>query len=639
MGRREGRSRLLLGALVTVLAACAHPSAAPAATYCVSDPACPVGGVPAGSLQAAFNAADGNGQADRVQLGAGTFNAGNSTFTYESTEALDLVGKGGDKTVLTRNAGNGVTVLTLNQATGSDTASVSDLGVLIPGGATPNNGLNFRGSATRVRISAAPGVTFATALNPFFGASFHSGAIDVPGIGVMLQGGNILVEDSSISADIGISTPFTTNATVRRSRITAESIGLHAGGGTLTVSDVLVRPSSPQGLFTGLKSEGGVIGQTTYHGHLTADNVTIAGDGSAGDTGAESTTTNGGTSALTLRNSTVTGFETALRRQQNGGGLASFTILHSNYLGPTPGVVPGATNKSVDPHFVGGGNFHLHFDSPLIDAGDPAGNPQPLDLDGGKRPVDGNGDGTTVQDLGALEYQRRPPVAAATSSGPAPAGHAVSFNGSKSSDPDPGDSLAYSWSFDDGGSAFGPLALHAFATGAPHSATLRVTDPTGLKATATVSLPGTATAAPVDDNERPVLSEVSVASPFAVAGRTRVSSRQRIQRGTAFRFRLSEAATVRIAIERAGHGRKRGKRCLKPTRRLRDARRCRRYVAVGTLTRRDLKAGSRRIAFSGRIGRRALLPWRYRARLTATDLSGNRSRTRKLRFRVVRARR
>ena len=95
-----------------------------------------------------------------------------------------------------------------------------------------------------------------------------------------------MVEDSSISSQIGIDTPFTTNATVRRSRITAGSIGLHAGGGTVTVSDVLVRPSSPQAIFTGLKSEGGTIGQTTYHGHLTADNVTIAGDGSAGDTGA-----------------------------------------------------------------------------------------------------------------------------------------------------------------------------------------------------------------------------------------------------------------------------------------------------------------------------------------------------------------
>jgi hypothetical protein len=61
MGGPKGRSRLLFGGVVTVLAAGALPSAAPAATYCVSDPACPAGGVPAGSLQAAFNAADANG--------------------------------------------------------------------------------------------------------------------------------------------------------------------------------------------------------------------------------------------------------------------------------------------------------------------------------------------------------------------------------------------------------------------------------------------------------------------------------------------------------------------------------------------------------------------------------------------------
>jgi hypothetical protein len=286
---------------------------------------------------------------------------------------------------------------------------------------------------------------------------------------------------------------------------------------------------------------------------------------------------------------------------------------------------------------VGGGNFPLRFDSPLIDAGDPAGNPQPIDLDGGKRPVDGNGDGTTVQDVGALEYQRRAPVAEATSSGPAPAGQTVSFNGSKSSDTDPGDSLAYSWTFDDGSSAFGPLAAHAFATGAPHSATLTVTDPTGLKAVTTVSLPGTATVA---DHERPVLSELSVVSPFAVAW--------------PYADQLSAAANPQrhrlpLSPLRAGHrpdcnrpsraGRKRGKRCLKPSRGLQHARRCTRWVAVGRLTRRGLKAGRHRTPFSGRLGRRALRPGPYRARLTATDLSGNRSKTRKLRFRVVRTRR
>jgi hypothetical protein len=59
-------------------------------------------------------------------------------------------------------------------------------------------------------------------------------------------------------------------------------------------------------------------------------------------------------------------------------------------------------------------------------------------------------------------------------------------------------------------------------------------------------------------------------------------------------------------------------------------------VRGGTLTRRNLDAGRGRIGFSGRIGRRALRPGRYRATLTATDLAGNRSPARRLSFRVVR---
>jgi hypothetical protein len=59
-------------------------------------------------------------------------------------------------------------------------------------------------------------------------------------------------------------------------------------------------------------------------------------------------------------------------------------------------------------------------------------------------------------------------------------------------------------------------------------------------------------------------------------------------------------------------------------------------VRGGALTRRNLAAGRDRIGFSGRIGRRALRPGRYRATLTATDLAGNRSRAHQVSFRVVR---
>lgn len=58
--------------------------------------------------------------------------------------------------------------------------------------------------------------------------------------------------------------------------------------------------------------------------------------------------------------------------------------------------------------------------------------------------------------------------------------------------------------------------------------------------------------------------------------------------------------------------------------------------AVATL-RRAGRPGANRIALTGRIGRRALRPGRYRLRVTATDAAGNRSRTRTRTFRIVRS--
>jgi hypothetical protein len=58
-------------------------------------------------------------------------------------------------------------------------------------------------------------------------------------------------------------------------------------------------------------------------------------------------------------------------------------------------------------------------------------------------------------------------------------------------------------------------------------------------------------------------------------------------------------------------------------------------VKKGTLTRRSLAAGGRRVAFSGRIGKRRLAPGRYRATLVATA-AGLKSKPAKLSFTVVR---
>ena len=70
-------------------------------------------------------------------------------------------------------------------------------------------------------------------------------------------------------------------------------------------------------------------------------------------------------------------------------------------------------------------------------------------------------------------------------------------------------------------------------------------------------------------------------------------------------------------------GRRSGKRCVRRTGKLAHKRRCTRFVTAGKLTRRKQPAGKRTLAFSGRIGRRALKPGRHRATIVATDASRN----------------
>jgi hypothetical protein len=115
------------------------------------------------------------------------------------------------------------------------------------------------------------------------------------------------------------------------------------------------------------------------------------------------------------------------------------------------------------------------------------------------------------------------------------------------------------------------------------------------------------------DRTVPVLGRVTLApARFAVAGRATAVAASR--RGTTIRFGLSEAATVSLRVERVVAGRR---------------------VAAGTL-RRTARAGANRVAFSGRIGRRALRRGRYRLTVRATDAAGNRSTVRTRAFRVVR---
>ncbi len=171
---------------------------------------------------------------------------------------------------------------------------------------------------------------------------------------------------------------------------------------------------------------------------------------------------------------------------------------------------------------------------------------------------------------------------------------------------------------------------------------------------------------PPGDGEAPVIGSLSMSSrAFAVAPAPTAVAAQRRRtppRGTRFRYTLSEPANVSILIERRRPGvrmrlRRAGRlACRVATRRNRagawsqlrrtglSGRRLRRALArracviharSGQLSRAGRGPGAVSTPFTGRIGRRALRLGRYRATVTATDAAGNRSRPRRVTFRIV----
>jgi hypothetical protein len=135
----------------------------------------------------------------------------------------------------------------------------------------------------------------------------------------------------------------------------------------------------------------------------------------------------------------------------------------------------------------------------------------------------------------------------------------------------------------------------------------------------------------------PVLSRVRMTHTRFRVGRTPTATTAKTAFGTAFLFDLSAPAEIDVALTGPTTGLKRGHLCLAPSRALRRARakKCRRMVGIAKLTRRSEPAGEDRIPFTGRIGRRALRPGDYKARITATNAVGS-SAPAVVRFKIIR---
>jgi hypothetical protein len=105
--------------------------------------------------------------------------------------------------------------------------------------------------------------------------------------------------------------------------------------------------------------------------------------------------------------------------------------------------------------------------------------------------------------------------------------------------------------------------------------------------------------------------------------------------GTTITYRLSTTASTKFTVEKQSVGRKKGKKCVKPTRRNRKAKKCKLYKTVrGSFTHTG-NAGSNKFKFTGRVGGKSLKPGTYR--LTAVATAGSsKSKVKQATFKIVR---
>ncbi|UJA19814.1 hypothetical protein HJD18_06060 [Thermoleophilia bacterium SCSIO 60948] len=388
------------------------------ATFCVEDAECvAAGGTAQPTLQAAFNAANANGNdSDRVKIGATTLNAGGI-----ANSLVEVIGAGEGQTTIT---GTGK-IIDLNVRP----STIKDLSIVMDG--NDSTGLETVGPAENVTVTGTSSiVAWGIVVGPGMSSDLTVDlAMDDLTIGLGIVPPNVgapadaVVEDSTISAPMaGMVTLPGAQATLRRSAFDGIA-GLQAGSGTILVEDSTIRTAqSAQFSAPALAAESSFIGAS----NLTARNLTIVGDGTGTGLSAKSYCSNQNgfyPATITARSTIVRGFATDLQLTGTScdtltSGLqnvpATIDIADSIYdpakvteTGPAS-VNAGAGNLNVDPLFtdLAGGDLTLSPGSQAIEAGDPAGlapGESPTDLAGEPRVIDSDGDGTAIRDIGAFE--------------------------------------------------------------------------------------------------------------------------------------------------------------------------------------------------------------------------------------------
>jgi len=401
---------------------------AEATTFCVPGffAACPNNGTNVANLnlENAASSFGTDGVADTIYVDASTY-TDPATFEPVGTDALNIIGSGVDKTVITSSASGNIFVANLNSS--SRQVDMSDLTIEIPA-SFPDVGGN--GSALQAKNGTFDHVDIRSLNNRSDGADSligttvwkHSHVYGAAG-GTIGDGfvpnssgppGSLLISDTTIDdASWGVVAYYKTEpVTLRNSRINpaqAYNVRVSDGGQFTMENSVIVTGGSEA---VSVASTGAPADLANVSATIRNSTIIQGPNADATDRGVKVEVTNSFDASATVTDSIIRGFKNTWETVAPFGpglGHVSLSFKYSNFdpVGlpeDSPAVdLTGPGNINQDPMFAGANDFRLMSGSPSIDTGDPAPGGILDDYDGAVRPQDGNGDGSAIRDQGAYE--------------------------------------------------------------------------------------------------------------------------------------------------------------------------------------------------------------------------------------------